>query len=218
MWFCLFWHLFLTRRKEAKFSCYWVSGKWKKNPFLIIKIYSDPFPCSPPCSKQHFKAKGSPKQWHLLWKHIHRVQHKAGSRRKLLLLTWQLQGFGNHQMSMCSRVLLSHELIKPAPGAFMCSKEPCAELLSSATAQGSQRSEKDKSHELWELLQNSNGMVVFSSVNHPTARLSVWLGYRGSAWANSFSPGRCFCSHLKVLPSSNKCMFPRRIRASWTSN
>lgn len=139
---------FLNKKKGSKVQL--LLSEWevkKKNLFLIIKIYSDPFPCPPPCTKQHFKAKGSPKQWRLLWKHIHRVQHKAGSQRKLLLLSWQLQGFGNHVMSMCRRVLLSHELIKPTPGAFMCSKQPRAELLSSATAQGSQGSAKNKSQE-----------------------------------------------------------------------
>lgn len=76
-------------------------------------------------------------------------------------------------MSMCSRVLLSHKLIKPTPGAFMCGKQPRAELLSSATAQGSQWSAKDKSYESRELLQSSDGTVVLASVSHPMAHLSI---------------------------------------------
>lgn len=81
-------------------------------------------------------------------------------------------------MSMCSRVLLSRKLIKPAPGAFMCSKQPRAELLSPEMARGSQRAGKDKSHALRELLPSSKWYS--SAVSLPTARLSIRLGWMGT--------------------------------------
>lgn len=47
-WFCVFWNVSFTRRKEAKFSHYYTSKKWrKKTPLLIKKKYSDLFHAFP---------------------------------------------------------------------------------------------------------------------------------------------------------------------------